>query len=329
MNRVVVLEGAGVSTDRRAKLLKVLGGLVLLAALAAQANASPVGICLTNSGFGNGNISTAQYATAVVSAGCIPGFSSSLGSDGVVNPTSLAPGLTTATLTLTQPMTFGGNAVATSTASLNQGVLRDNSDTAGGLGGCGGTCTTTGGRAIAESAMSDNLHFTITNGASSAIVTFHADLDGTIGLEAGSNANNYNIMDEFILGGSGCWGSATGLGFQPCGSQNFGFLTSSFTNQSATGFDFTGTFQVTNGATDGFFAALNVDCQGGAACDFSNTASYSLSLPSNVTFTSDSGVLFSQTGTTAATPEPGTFGAVGVALLGAVALLRRSAKSRR
>jgi MYXO-CTERM domain-containing protein len=176
--------------------------------------------------------------------------------------------------------------------------------------------------------MSDNLHFTITDGSGPAIVTLIAHLDSTIGSEAGSNTNNYNMSDQFILGGSACWGSATGLGFQPCGSQNDGFLTSSFTNQSATGFDFTGTFQLTNGATDPVFAALNVDCSGGANCDFSNTAAFSLSLPSDVTFTSDSGVLFSQTGA-AATPEPGSFGMAAAALLGVVVRRRRRAKNRR
>jgi len=181
---------------------------------------------------------------------------------------------------------------------------------------------------IAESLMSDNVHFAITDTASSAIVTFHAHLGGALGSQAGSNTNNYNIQDQFILGGSGCWGSATGLGDGPCGSQNFGFLTSSFTNQSATGFDFTGTFQVTNGATDPFFAALNVDCSGGATCDFSHTAEFSLSLPSDVTFTSDSGVLFSQTAAVG-TPEPGTFGLVAAAFLGVMVQRRRLANRQR
>ena len=319
-----VLQGAGLLMDWRAKMLKLFGGLVLLAALAAQAHAGAVGICMLDSGFGNGNISEAQYASAVVSAGCIPGFSSSLGTDGVVSPTSLGAGLTTGTLTLDQPLTYGGTGVASSSASLDQGVLRNYSDTQGGVGGCGGTCTTTGGRMIAESLMSDNVHFTITDAASSAIVTLHAHLGGAITPE-GTSGDNYNILDQFILGGSGCWGSATGLGAQPCLSQNFGFLTSSFTNQSATGFDFTGTFQVTNGATDPFFAALNVDCQGGTNCDFSHTASFSLTLPSDVTFTSDSGVLFSQN-PVAATPEPGMFGLAAMALLCMVVLRRRSAK---
>ncbi len=296
MKQVIVLKGAGVATDWRARLLQVFGGVVLLAALAAPARADVPGICLLDSGFGNGNISSAQYASGVVSAGCVDGFSASLGTDGVVNPTSLASGLTTGTLTLDQPLTFGGTGVASATASLDQGVLRDTSDTAGGIGGCGGTCTTTGGRMIAESLFRDVVHFAITDSAASAVVTLKAHLDGSISSEAGSNANNFNIQDNFILGGSGCWESLTGVGFAPCGAQNFGFLTSSFTNQAANGFDFTGTFLVNNGTVDPFFAALQTDCQGGANCDFSNTASFSLTLPSDVTMSSDSGVLFTQIG---------------------------------
>lgn len=327
MNQVTVLQRAGASRNWRARLLRVLWGPVLLAALAAPASAASFGICIISNTFGIGGFSNAQYATSVVTAGCIPGFSSSIVPGAVTIPTTLPAGLTSASLELTQPMPFGGTAVATSTASLDQGILRAFSDTQGGVGGCGGTCTSTGGRSISEPLMADTLHFTITDAATSAIVTFNAHLGGTISLE-GTSGDNYSISDQFILGGSGCWGSATGLGFQPCLSQNFGFLTSSFFNQSASGFDFTGTFQVTNGASLPFFAGLNADCSGGATCNFSNTASFSLSLPADVTFTSDSGVLFTQTPGGATTPEPGTFGVAAAALLG-VGILRRRAKRQR
>jgi hypothetical protein len=307
MKHVAVLKGARISTDWGAKLLKVFTGPVLLAALAAQANAGPVGICILSGAYGGGSVvSTAQYASAAGVGGCAGGFNTSIVTGGSVNPTTLAAGLTAATLTVTQSTNLGGDSVAISTADLGQGILRDFAN---------GRV-----RATAESVFSDNLHFTVTN-ASSATLTLHAHLDGQLGLSG--NSPNYSILEQFGLGGSGCWGSATGLGFQPCLSQNFGFLTSSFTNQSATGFDFTGTFQVTNGATDPFFAALQIDCSGGATCNFSNTASFSLTLPSNVTFTSDSGVLFTQT---SSTPEPATFGVAGAALLCVGALRRRSAK---
>jgi hypothetical protein len=320
MKLPVVLQTEGVSQTRLAKLLNVIYGSLLLAVLAAHAHAGPIGICLVSSDTGTSN-SSALYATAIVQAGCVPGFTSSIGPGGAVNPTSLAGGLTTATLSVSQLMPFGGTAVATSTASLNQGVLRDYSDSEGSVGGCGGSCTTTGGTSTAESLMSDNIHFTITNGASSAIVTMHAHLDGVIGFE-GTTAQNYNIQDSFTLGGTSCWESLTGLGISQCTSSNF--LTSSFSNQSASGFDFTGTFQVTNGVTDPFNASLQTSCQGGALCDFANTASFSLSLPSNVKFTSDSGVLFSSAST--ATPEVGTFLMAGVTLLGVGLFRRRNAR---
>lgn len=314
MKHVVDLKEAAVSTDLPARLLKFFLGPVVLAVVAGQAHAGPVGVCLVDSASGRGGNSSVEYATAPVSAGCIPGFFTNLAPGGAVNPTSLGPGLTTATESLTQPMPFGGTAVATSSASLDRGILRAFSNTQGGVGGCGSTCTTTGGRAISEPLFGDNLHFRITDGASSAIVTLHANLSGVIALQ-GTTEDNYNISEQFILGGSGCWGSATGLGFAPCLSQNFGFLTSSFTNQTASGFDFTGTFQVTDGAIDPVFAVLNVDCLGGAKCDFFDTASLSLSLPPNVTFTSDSGVFLSQTGSGTA-PEPGTLALLGLGLAG-------------
>ena len=300
------------------EVLKVLWGPVLLTALAAHANAGTFGVCLLSTAFGSGGASNAEYASANITAGCNPGFFPSIVGGGSVSPASFAPGLTAATLTVTQPMPFGGTAVAISTASLDQGVLREESDTAGPLGGCGGTCMTTGGRAIAESLFGDSLTFNVSGGGS-AQITVNAHLDGTIGFTAGSSANNYSIQEQFALGGSGCWGSATGLGFAPCGSQNFGFGGPLFTSQSATGFDFSGTFTVNDGQTLPFYAALDADCSGGANCNFSNTALFSLTLPSNVTYTSDSTVLFTQPVTA---PEPGSLGVIGAGVL-AVGVLRR------
>jgi hypothetical protein len=113
------------------------------------------------------------------------------------------------------------------------------------------------------------------------------------------------------------------LGFADRTGRRTFWLTSSFTNQTATGFDFTGTFNFTDGMSGLFLAALQLNCGGGALCDFNSTASFSLTLPSDVTFTSDSGVLFSQQG--AAAPEPASlaFGGASLAVLG---ILRRRRK---
>ena len=285
--------------DSGTKLLEVFCGLVLAAGLAPQAHASQFGICLLPTSFGTAGWSSAEYATLSF-GGCAAGFTQSLGTGAVLSPTSLATGLTTAALTLSQPMSAGGVAtgtvVASSSASLDQGVLHITANSEGGLGPCGGTCMWTGGRSSPEVLLEDTLHFTITNGASSAIVTFHVHMQGTVGLEGGATTPGYGTNTTWTIGpGVGCWQSQAGgygSGFQPCTSGNGGFLTSSFSNQSATGFDFTGTFSVTNGQANTFFATLQADNSGGAFND--ETASYSLSLPSNLTVTSDSGVLFTQ-----------------------------------
>lgn len=306
------------------KLTRVLGGLLLLAGFASHAQAGTFGVCILPAVSTQLGTSSALYATAIVEAGCNPGLTTSLQPGAILTPGSLAAGLTTASLNLSQPMTSGGTAVAIATASIDQGALHLYADSQGTLIGCGGTCLGTGGSAFPEALFDDTLHYTITDAAPSAVGTFHAHLDGSIGLEGGNG--NYSLTDSFIFGpGSGCWGSQTGLTPGPCGSQNYGWLTSSFSNQTATGFDFTGTFSITDGSSGLFLAALQLGCSGGALCDFSNTASFSLTVPSNVTWTSDSGVLFSQQ--QSAVPEPATFGIAGLALAALGILKRRSRRS--
>jgi hypothetical protein len=303
------------------KLTTALWGVVLLAGLASQAHAGTFGICLFPATFGTGGDSSATYSTVNFPGGCGAGFSSSLQAGAVLNPSTLAAGLTSATLGLTAPMSVGGISTGTvstsATASLDQGVLRVYGDSEGTLGGCGGSCQTTGGDAFPEAQLFDTLHFAITDAAASAIVAFHAHLDGIASVEA-PGVGSYTVLEQWALGGSGCWqaaGGNAGNAFGPCLAGNGSYLTSSFTNQSGTGFDFSGTFAVTNGFSTTFLASLQQDCQS-ALCDFSNTASFSLSLPSDVTLTTDSGVLFSQPVTTApGVPEPGTFGFAGAAVL--------------
>jgi hypothetical protein len=303
---------------------ELLWALLLLAGLTSHAHAGTVfGVCVLPAVQTQLGTSSADYSNTTGVSGCNGGFTSSLQPGAVLTPSSPPTGLTTASLTLTQPMTSGGTAVATASASLDQGALHLYGDSQGTLIGCGGTCMTTGGSAFPQAYIEDTLHYSITDDATSAIGTFHAHLDGIIGLESG--LGNYGISETFLFAGaSGCWQSDTGTGFQPCGSQNFGWLTSSFTNQTATGFDFTGTFSITNGMSGLFLAGLQMNCGGGALCDFSNTASFSLDLPSDVTFTSDSGVLFTQSANSV--PEPATFVIAGAALT-ILGVLKRKTRS--
>jgi hypothetical protein len=308
----------------RKGFLNVFWALLFLAGVASQARAATIfGVCVLPAVQTQLGTSSADYSNTTGVSGCNGGFTTSLQPGAVLTPASLPSGLTTASLTLTQPMTSGGTAVATAAASLDQGALHLYGDSQGTLIGCGGSCMTTGGSAFPQAYIEDTLHYTISDAAPSAIGTFHAHLDGVIGLESGFG--NYGISETFLFGGaSGCWQSDTGTGFQPCGAQNYGWLTSSFTNQTASGFDFTGTFNITNGMSGLFLAGLQMNCGGGALCDFSNTASFSLTLPSDVTFSSDSGVLFSQQASSV--PEPATFICAGAALT-LLGVLRRRKKA--
>lgn len=195
-------------------LARTLGGLVLLGGLASHAQAGTFGICVLPGVSTALGTSSADYSTAVVTAGCIPGFSTSLQPSATLNPTSLGAGLTTATLTLSQPMTSGGTAVAIATASIDQGAIHLYGDSQGTPIGCGGSCQTTGGSAFPEALFDDTLHFIITDTATSAIGTFQAHLDGVIGLESDSEGSfgSYSVSESFLFGGgSGCWGSQTNL----------------------------------------------------------------------------------------------------------------------
>jgi hypothetical protein len=332
-------ERIGVSADVQFKRWNFFWGTVLLAGLASQAYAGPVtfGICSSGSGSSqtNGASTIANYQSASDPAllGCSStalGLTSTIGAGGSINPTSLPLGLTTTSLSATQLMSISGtnlgNAVGSGAVSLDTGIMRALADTEGTAVGCGGTCMSTGGGALAEEEMNDLVHFIITNGAGSAIVTVSAHLDGFVGSSPLANNTSFQVNSGFLMGGgSACWASQGGnpgvvtTAFGPCASQNFGFLTSSFSNQSSTGYDFTGTFSVTNGEASTFLAYLQVAANGGEVADFSHTSSMSLILPSNVTFSSDSGVLFSQT---ASAPEPATLGGVAAVLLG-IGLLRR------
>ena len=85
---------------------------------------------------------------------------------------------------------------------------------------------------------------------------------------------------------------------------------------------FIATYQLTGATVDtDFFDVLSTSCGDGVTCDFSHTAKVKFVLPTNVSFTSDSGVFLTQ----AAVPEPTTWAMmlVGVGGLGAVARRRR------
>jgi len=190
--------------------------------------------------------------------------------------------LTTGTLLYSD--TGGGSGKAS--ASLNSGTLGDLS--VSGL---------SDGTVAITSVLLDGVHFHITDGASSVPVTVDVHLGGT-------------------LGGGGFYSNTFALtfgGFLSYTMQNGAFVpsvggwvgTPSLTNESVTGFDFSGTLDITNGETLPLLMSLQLGCNSGETCDFSHTAALSFVLPQDVTFTSDSGVLLTQAGGSPV-PEPGS-----------------------
>ena len=160
------------------------------------------------------------------------------------------------------------------------------------------------GSASAE--LYEDLTFFVAGGGSRQ-VTVTSSLDGSIGSFANANslsglsynmnfgASNFSYVSQ---------GSQLGFAFNtgtPAGWDNFGF-----TNVTETGFDFTGSFTVTDGEKRSFSQRLYLICQEGVTCDFSNTGRVGLQLPPGVSFTSGSGV-FLQPPATGAVPEPASW----------------------
>jgi len=86
-----------------------------------------------------------------------------------------------------------------------------------------------------------------------------------------------------------------------------------FTNQTASGFDFTGVLNVTNGENTSLSLSLSLGCSSGETCDYTNTGTFNWVLRSDVKVTPDSGVFLSQVGGTSV-PEPASFVLIGAGL---------------
>ena len=222
------------------------------------------------------------------------------------SPTPALPGLSALQLGLTSegfPVDIG--------ASLVTGATHISASTA--------DTNTVESSSIAEVQMVDMLTFSGTG-----LVTLGYALDG--GLGSSSSVGSYSQSVQYQIGSANMqWsGSVTsGVDGGPSTGETAGFISDTFTNDTVTGFNFQGTFEVTSGETLALFFAQTIDCSGGETCNFQNTGQMSLT---GVPFTSNSGVFLTQQDGAAA-PEPGSLllMGLGIAAIG-YARLRRSAR---
>lgn len=276
------------------RLMKAFWGLALLAVVVPHANADGICVSAGSSLYGNGILGTAP---SPFEAGCPYGLSNGASPGGIVtiSPSSLPSPisqLTTATINFSDPI--GTNSLAS--ASL-------------GLGTLGAFASAGGDASFASSALNDTVHFHISDSATSVPITVNVHVNGT---ESGTGTFNNNYELDFV----GVLKFAMdNLGGHP---NNFAITSDpgwgTFTNTSQGGFNYSGTINVTNGEALQLTAALSLGCVTAETCDFSHTAALSFNLPSDVTFTSDSGVFLTQTGASAV-PEPASFALMGTVLV--------------
>jgi hypothetical protein len=161
--------------------------------------------------------------------------------------------------------------------------------------------------------FNDSLTFTVTGGGSDTVTVGFA-LDGNIGNSTGAGfGNSWSMAVDETFGAAFLdWNSGATL--SPNTSSTTGWNSFSFTNNTQTGFNFTGTLTVTNGEVVPIQFIQQLSCSNGTICDYSNTGQLSLILPSDVTYTSASGVFLTQTASSA--PEPSSVLLIGLGLAG-------------
>jgi hypothetical protein len=171
--------------------------------------------------------------------------------------------------------------------------------------------------------FNDTLTFIVAGGGSDTIIVGFA-LDGTIGNSTGpmfGNSWTMAVEDNF---GAGFLDWNSGASLSPDTGSTTGWNGFSFANNTQTGFNFMGTLTVTNGEVVPIQFIQQLSCNNGTICDYSNTGQLSLILPSDVTYTSASGVFLTEAASS--TPEPSSLLLIGIGLAGFGCLRRRLAR---
>ena len=185
-------------------------------------------------------------------------------------------------------------ASAYATASLAGGYVGAAASGTYGLSGC---CSgQDGGSAIGYAEDSDLLHFTVDGAGPSAItvigISFHVhgsvDPFTPLGDSGGGLTSIFGLGTGFFEGSVGSY-EANPPVFTINGDS--GWLTNSVTQNTPGDFTFNATYALHGDSQDlGIDEYLEVAGQAGTAYNYAHTATVALTLPSSVSFTSDSGV---------------------------------------
>lgn len=193
--------------------------------------------------------------------------------------------------------------------------------------------------ATATASLADRVTFHVPNGGT-AVVDVLVNMDGTVTGAGPSLSGSVGTSMAFSLGGVFQYYSAIYGGYSTSGfggssgyspPQGWGPPGTSEADQSSyytgwttpTGFSFDGKLYVTDGQTFNLDMFLQTTVEGGATADFLDPVQLSFGLPSDVSFTSASGVLL----TANVVPEPSTWAMMLAGFAGLGFAVHRKAKA--
>ncbi|MBV8843254.1 MAG: hypothetical protein JO307_10630 [Bryobacterales bacterium] len=193
---------------------------------------------------------------------------------------------------------LGESALAQSAADLSAGTARSL------------TSGSSGAEGVSMITMQDNVHFSVAGAGATTVtpITVTWSFDGSLtGPFLGFSGTPVEAQSQLQLGGS-VSASEDIFGGPPTltGINQSGWVSGNFTSATPALVQFSGVYDLVGSSTTlPFLLSLSTFASNGDTADFSHTSQVGLILPSNVTFTSDSGAFL--TGTSASTPEPSSW----------------------